>query len=668
MPAGVSAPGFRRDVQGLRGVAVLLVVAFHAGWAMPGGYVGVDVFFVISGFVIGRRLVVELAETGTLDLREFYARRARRLLPALAVCTLVTILLSVLLLNPEGPLRFAAGTAVAASLFGANYYLARSGSGYFDPGDEANPLLHTWSLSVEEQFYFVLPIGLMLIVGWTARRRLSAGPTLRVVIVVAVLVSLALSVSLVDPLTPQVEQTASDRFAFYGAPTRVWQFGVGVLLALRHAWPNFRPALAGAAGGVGLLLILVASLRFDGTTPFPGIAAAVPVAGVVLLIAAGGSASWVQRALEASWLVRIGDLSYSWYLWHWPLIVFASVLWPGSAGPVSAAAVLSLIPAWASFRFLEERWRRRHDLAGWRAVRLAAVCIVVPAGVGAVVWLAAVEGAVLETPAELRQETMATRQGCTDEFEEPIEWDPTCHFAVSLHEDGPILLVGDSHADVLSDPVADVADSLEVGFAIWTRQSTPVVGDGSGEETPATSWTEAVLELVDELEPALVIVSNRSPLYIESVGRHSAWSSRTLPDRQVALRAWTNAVRELGQEMARRETPMLWVSVVPEFAHDPVSTRSIARRRGVPPTLTLEEVEGRRGAIVERERLALAEIEGAAVFDPVPALCPRVCRSQSDGVWLYRDDNHLTPAGTRPLVGPLEQAVREVLGDAAADL
>ncbi len=368
-PSGgqTSRRGYRTDIQGLRGLAVLLVVAFHADWGLTGGYVGVDVFFVVSGFVIGRLLLDELDTTGTLDLRQFYARRARRLLPALATLSVGTVLVSGYLLNPDEPLRAATGTAVAASSFWANIYLYVTGGGYFAAADEGNPLLHTWSLSVEEQFYFLLPVG-MLLVAWLWRRRRPS--VSRVVIAWAVAavagVSLWLSWSISNGWTTPFDFGSAERLAFYGAPTRVWEFAAGVLLVFAvPVVARMTRSVATLLGAGGAAMVLYAAWRFDEATPFPGLAALLPVLGTVLLLATGDRSPMVERSLSRRWLVRLGDLSYSWYLWHWPVIVFTRILWPGSAVAVTSAALVSLLPAWLSYRFLERPLRANHRIVGW---------------------------------------------------------------------------------------------------------------------------------------------------------------------------------------------------------------------------------------------------------------------------------------------------------------
>lgn len=275
----------RDDIQGLRGVAVALVVAYHTGASVEGGFTGVDVFFVISGFVITAMLMREHDERGGIELRRFYVRRARRLLPALGLVMALTVVGSAIQGVWE-TLR----TGLAAAVFNANHALIWLGDG--------GALSHTWSLSVEEQFYFVHP--LLLVAVWKRGGRLV--PVLACVVAVSFVLAVAVGGS----------------FAFHSMLTRAWQLCAGGLLAatgyqLATRW----------AGAVGLLAICACGLLFElgGYTP---VVAALPALATLLVLAAPfGPASGLLSWRPVTWF---GDLSYSWYLWHWPLMVFAADL------------------------------------------------------------------------------------------------------------------------------------------------------------------------------------------------------------------------------------------------------------------------------------------------------------------------------------------------------
>src|SRR5580765_4339515 len=344
----------RPDIQGLRGIAVALVVLFHAGLPFPGGFTGVDVFFAISGFVITSSLVAELERDGRLSLTRFYARRVRRLLPALATMIVVVTALGTLA-TPVGAMHITALTGLFASTFGANVYLSALPQGYFGASTTLDPFLHTWTLAVEEQFYVVVPA--LLLGAWLlGRSRPFRGASrLTALAAVAALTAASFELAVRTLSEPAAAVTFADRFGFYGAPARAWEFGGGALLALVFPLLRRVPAFAAtAAGTCGLAAVCFAGFAIHGQASFSAWEALLPVGGACLLMAAGAAPENMCSALLAVRpLTWIGDRSYSWYLWHWPLIVFARGLAPGSGWVAPVAAAISLVPASLSYRYVE---------------------------------------------------------------------------------------------------------------------------------------------------------------------------------------------------------------------------------------------------------------------------------------------------------------------------
>ena len=333
-----AAGAFRPDIEGLRAVAITLVVAFHAApGLMPGGYVGVDVFFVLSGFLITGLLVDELRRTGTISLRGFYARRVRRLLPLSTVVLIVTSILAYRLLPPlDRP--SVAGDIRSAALYFANWHFAAGSTQYMASTDKSL-VLHYWSLAVEEQFYVVWPLLLLLVAGRGLARRSWRVALHRIVLGLAVLatVSVALSVRLTESAGP---------WAYFGLHTRAWELAAGAALALaRPALPAVPRRIAAMGAAAGLLLIVLSAFAFDAMTAFPGTAAMLPVTGTVLLVACGVAAAdaGASRALRTRVPMYIGRVSYGWYLWHWPLLVLLAGS-TGGAGPAEDAAVRAASP------------------------------------------------------------------------------------------------------------------------------------------------------------------------------------------------------------------------------------------------------------------------------------------------------------------------------------
>ena len=357
---GDSGREFRPDIEGLRAVAVLAVVLFHAGLAvLPGGFVGVDVFFVISGFLITGMLWRETSSTGGVRLFRFYGARARRLLPASVAVGIVTLIASALLLPPL-QVKLVSIDAITSALYVSNYWFAGTGVNYFGKENllAPSPFRHYWSLGVEEQFYLVWPV-LILMIAWLIRRfaRRSADNGRRIpppqayVWALAVIAAGSFALSLVITyIVPPV--------AYFSLPTRAWQLAVGGLVALTAIhWRRIPSLLATAAGWTGLAMIVLAYVALSGATRYPGTAALLPTLGTALVIVAGcaSPSQGAGRLLGTAPLRGIGRVSYSWYLWHWPVLVLAPVMLGHKLNALESlmAVLISLLLAELTLRYIE---------------------------------------------------------------------------------------------------------------------------------------------------------------------------------------------------------------------------------------------------------------------------------------------------------------------------
>jgi peptidoglycan/LPS O-acetylase OafA/YrhL len=377
---------FRPDIEGLRAVAIVAVLLCHAGVPfLAGGYVGVDVFFVISGFLITKLLLGELDRSGTISLRGFYARRAKRLLPLSAVLLAAVGVLSMILLSPLRDTEVA-GDIVASALYVANWHFAAQSVDYFAQGLEPSPVLHLWSLAIEEQFYLVWP-GLMLAATWFWRRRgRSVRPVLWVVLALILAGSLIYGIALTD------EKPA---FAYFSTFARAWELALGAAIALLATVKMPRLG-ALALGWAGVAAIVYASFAFTGETSFPGTAALIPTLGAAALILSGTALAATARGvggrggpgmiLGLAPVRYVGRISYSWYLWHWPAIVFAAAIWGPriSVGLGLAAVAASWIPTQLTHMLIEDPVRRAPVFKRLpnRAIAMGLACTVLAVGVG----------------------------------------------------------------------------------------------------------------------------------------------------------------------------------------------------------------------------------------------------------------------------------------------
>jgi peptidoglycan/LPS O-acetylase OafA/YrhL len=388
----------RDDIQGLRAIAVLTVIASHAGVPfLPGGFVGVDVFFVISGFLISQLLFREVERSGRVSIPGFYARRARRILPAATLVTIATILASAIWLSAIDLVEVVKDSLWAV-FFAANIHFAAVGTDYFAAEEPPSPLQHYWSLSVEEQFYLVWP-ALLLVLVMVARRRALPKRLVFGVLLVLTVASFVWS----------VVSTSSDPLAaYFSTPARAFELGLGALTALvASALATRWSSLArGLVCGAGLVLILVACVAYDDQTAFPGWAAAVPVVGSALVLLAGAGPQRAQplpvRALGVLPMRVVGDWSYSLYLWHWPVLIIAQRRLDADLGfwrTTLCVAVVFVLSA-LTYRFVEQPFRSPQRFPVRRALALypAAVAVVAVAAVGGHYYSEYASGALGDNP------------------------------------------------------------------------------------------------------------------------------------------------------------------------------------------------------------------------------------------------------------------------------
>lgn len=639
MKGSTVAVDFRPDINALRAFAVLAVVAYHYGWPTAGGgFVGVDVFFVISGLLIGSH-ILGAQQRGDFSFLSFFQARLRRIFPALAVLCVACLLWGWWFVLPYDYLKNT--RHVMAALFFLSNLAFTGEQGYFDVAAHAKPLLHTWSLSVEGQFYLVLPVVLALV--WRFSRRH---------------VGLALGVMwLASLLGCLVASQTHPADAFFALTTRAWEFLSGCLLGLwKPVWRS--PKLRNAVSGVALLLLLSSFVALNAQTVWPGLWTLWPVAAAVTLMAAGDAP--LTRPLWRLWpLQRLGDVSYSFYLWHWPVLVFARQYVQSPTGELSPAwrlglVLLSLSLAIMSWRWVEQPTRAR---SGWWTARRLWL------GVG-VVWLLVVlfggfvvktHGAPQRLPAYVQQASASVflntpRDECFrrgDASKDATE--AFCHFGAASDPAPALLLWGDSHANQYLSALTDAAQALGQGGLIATQSGCRATLTGQ-----PTGLPESIAGACAGFNAEVNALLAKTPS-IHTVVLGRLWSPDASVERTLAL------VRQLVAQGRR----VLLIGPLPEPGMDVPQSWSMQQLKAghAIPELTLP-LSSQANALQLRAHLQqqLAEpiCQGQVVLlDPMARLCDdQVCRLAQAGEANFRDTSHLSHQATLGFAPALQQALR----------
>lgn len=637
LPAPAGGDGFRRDVHGLRALAVLAVVLYHAGVpALGGGYVGVDVFLVISGFLITTHLLRTLRGTGRVRLGEFYARRARRILPASFVVLGATLAVACLAL-PPARLREVAVDAAATALYVPNVLFAVQGTDYLAETDPPSLLQHYWSLGLEEQFYLVWPV---LLVGLFALRRSTR--VVGALMGVVVLASFACSVVLTSVSQP---------WAFFLLPSRAWEFAVGGLVAVLVLERRLLPrAVAPFVGWSGLVGVVGAVLLLDDATAFPGWAAAVPVLGTAAVILAGTTptARGPVALLGSGGAVFLGEISYSLYLVHWPAMTMPAAILGLESVPVGSqllVAVACVGLAWLLRRYVELPFLRAPRIRGARASRvglaaLGATAVVLAAG--AATYVVAVRapqssGQVVQAgelvplpagtdvvPANLRPSLVSAGDDLpvvySDGYQlgvEPV--DPPEHCVYGTDPAAPrVVLVGDSHASQWVPALEPLVDAGTIRLEVLTKSGCPAadlaVLTGWGQAYPTCgTWRENVLERLRADPPAVVVLADYAG------GSADADGARFSPEEWEQATARTlHALPESTEVVVLQDTPT----------------------PGTSPTLCLSD------HLVDA---SVCDLDASAVLDPATAAAQRAATDSAGGTYVALGE-YLCNARTCPVI------------------
>ncbi len=659
-------------IQGLRALAVLAVVAFHAGLPVPGGFVGVDVFFVISGYVITAMLQRELLAEGRIRFGRFYLRRFKRLTPALAVTVTATVVLGGFVLSPMGIQQQAAKTALGAMALVANLVIANTTGGYFDAPAGTNPLLNIWSLSVEEQFYLGFP--LLMFAAWMWAQRSGRASHVRTVVAIVGIASFALAV-----YGSQVAAGQHIALGFYSPFTRAWEFAVGALLALSPA-PRWSREGASLASLMGAGWMGMSFWEISNVTPFPGVWTLLPVLAAGLLISAAGAVdapaqrpggslrvNMIGKLLASRSMVRIGDWSYSIYLWHWPMIVFATLLFPQTVFAAPIAAAVSFVPALLSYRFIEQPIRLR-EYSRRQLVALIAVTVLVP--VTAALSVHRVADTVLKPRVEKVGHPAAAKamhagyalgchylpgQGAKDP--KPCVW--------HAEQSGtPVYLLGDSNAAQFVEGLIDATGALHRPLTVTTSSGCPLLDielegpDFPGYGKDCLARNQRLLAWMKTQTPGTVVIAASDDYWfnpgwsvVTPVGRPGVLIYKMLGSLQRIVRVLQGA----GHHVILIQTIPHWTG---DYPWDPSKCTLAASLEGciqrMPSSYAIT-----RTSLVRKGILAVGAAEGSAVMDVTAQVCPRgECVTATKAMPIYRDANHITVAMSHALAPQFTTALK----------
>ena len=651
------SPGYRADIDGLRAVAVLCVIVFHLSLGlMPGGFVGVDVFLVISGYLITQVIQTDIAR-GKFSFLSFYDRRIRRILPALVAMALVCTAIAALLF-PPGDLLSYGKSLLATTGFGSNFFFEQldNYNGYFGSPSASQPLLHMWTLSLEEQFYLFHPIVLLLL------NRL-ARQSKPVTLLACIALSFAFSV------WGTIHQPVA---AFYLLPSRAWELLIGAFLALRPL-PQLTSRIGREIAALaGFAMISYAALRFTQYIPFPGINALLPCVGAGLILYTGESgSSLTSRALSLRPVVFIGRISYSLYLWHWPLIVFFRFIKAGQAPSgkqACALLLLSLLLALLSFELVESPFRRRPaQLAPKRTVWVACGVSAVLASLALVI---IVSGGLPDRFDPKTQEILEKNEARTQDYEilsqcgnfrKKVSQASDVSYCEIGHSSRNILFWGDSHVQELYPLLVKIQPELHGEGIVLAAAPGCTPTEHLNNSIPGyycDAFNRFVMQraMKDDIDTVFI---GFYPWWVWEYGK------TCIPENSICVQLLSQ--REAGRQVrdgwasefhALRARGKRVILALPFPAYD----------KSIPDFEIASAIAGGRWRVSEPQEMSSADMReqfqdlamqtGAELYDPREALCTgQQCMYQMDSVSLYKDGVHIAASQ----VGILRQGLLKIL-------
>lgn len=632
------------NIQGLRAIAVLLVLIFHAGLPLPGGFLGVDIFFMISGYVITLSLLRKVSSQGKISLPKFYARRIRRLTPALTVVVVTTCLLSFLLESPFNAQEVTAKTALSAIFGISNFTISHISGDYFAENSENNPLLHTWSLAVEEQFYIFFPI-------WIVAGLSLFKDRLKHYIFISGIAVTVFSFMLALPEISAALDLPAERFwgGYYGPVTRIWEFMVGTLLACGSI--KLKSKAIPHLSLIGITLIAI--MGSNENIPIITLLAILTACPLLIL-----SQEYTPSYLESKPILFIGNISYSLYLWHWPLVTYSKILFPLSTTAPIIATLISFLPAWLSYKYIEQPIIRKKPIDYriffnlWPKLLIPSIAIIsfLFVGQGSNWWLD------WDKTKEFNRSQVNDISNCM------MHLDAKNCISDNRISENSILIIGDSQAaslvPALRNQSAEIYVSSAPGCPALTRESTEY------KKFSCENYQRNFQSLVKDNSFKAVILSNRSIGYTtQSLG----W--RTLTENSVAaendassLRIYKESLEEVVSIINPKTQRVLITSNIsePEF----LDQRQSLFRKLFPPELpdsfNINSQENSRKHIdtihqeisQDNDRVRLIQLTNANCNDAGK------CLYEVDGESVYLDKEHLNDYGASLLSDQFDSALQ----------
>ena len=639
---------YRSEIQGLRAVAIILVVLYHTGVLFNSGFIGVDVFFVISGYVIAASLRRELGSGENISIAGFYARRVRRLLPALALMLGTVLFLSTWLSSISSRVQ-TVRTGFFATFSSSNLFLYRfRPDGYFVVSEKTNALLHTWSLSIEEQFYLVFPMLVALVVFIGMKRKTDAVRMLKRCLGIVALLSLAACIYLstrgINSLPGVVARLLGTneidaRFAFYLPITRAWEFIAGVLVA----WVGFRrvsSATAAFVGFIGLSLIVVAAFIFQNVQSFPGFAALLPVVGAVLVIQFAAPTNAVGKLLTIPGLSWIGDRSYGWYLWHWPMIQFVKPFYPDNKFASLCAGLLAIVPAALSYSLVENRLR--HGVQ-WRSKKMMGLLVVFA------LLIPIFAGLSSRSLAPELDFHLDAQMGCEYGKLENLTPGGPCTVSAE-NSNGFSVLLGDSHAGMYSEAFVHASNQLGLDAVLSTNGNRPFLFRPWDQELTKSEYPFQALETLAAQKPRPSVVVIGQSGYNMGTTNGESWSDTFTP---------------VLQRLDELNIPVVIIGAAFSVGAEPQTCSQFQIFLGrclASVRLDTAQLNESRSSRFLEEQISRDSVRNTVLLDTIEVLCPEAtCSTFRDGKWWWRDNAHVSITASQAMTPLMKLKMSEAL-------